>query len=172
MAKTNRSTKQAARDRAKTPRIEAIDGQGNPEQPIADQTTDHPEAPTAVEPTPAAAKPEKAPKVLPTLEQAHATATAANPDRYASVVRVVELTKDGEPKRVVIACRDPQSKQGPDGQPISVCEGEREIAVQDLFQVECCAACADRKVRIARRNRAKRKNRALREAIKAAKAAA
>lgn len=118
--------------------------------------------------TPKASKPAR---VLPTVAEALSTAKAANPGRYANVIEVTELTKDGEPKRVVIKCSDPQTKHDAGGQVVSVCETTREIAVQDLFQVQCCAACAERKVRIARRDRAKRKNKALRAAIKAAKQA-
>lgn len=118
---------------------------------------------------PAPAKPAKAERVLPTLDEALATAKQENPTRYARVVRVTELTKDGSPKRVVIECADPQTKQAAPGVDESVCEGTREIAVQDLFQVECCAACADRKVRKARRNRAKARDKAARATVRALK---
>lgn len=119
-----------------------------------------------------AAAPAKATKPIPTPDEALTLAKASTEpgiaQRYAKVIRVTEQTKDGSPKRVVIQCQDPQTKfEGTT--PVSVCQGEREIAVQDLFQVECCAACADRKVRKARRDRAKRKNKAMRQAMKAAK---
>lgn len=135
-----------------------------------------PMAPAAeIETAPAAApeqtpKPEKAPKVLPSLEECLDAARAAAPDRYRLVQRVVAQTKDGTPARIEIRCSEPQTKQGLDGGRESVCVGLREIAVQDLFQVRCCAPCADRLVRIARRDRAKRKDKALRAAARAAKA--
>ncbi len=113
-------------------------------------------------------KPAKVAKPMPTLDEALAKATSENPGRYRTVLAVTELTKDGDPKRVIVRCTDPQTKQV-NGQDVSVCAGEREIAVQDLFQVVCCAPCADRKVRKARRNRTKVKNKALKAALKAAK---
>jgi hypothetical protein len=85
---------------------------------------------------------------------------------YATVIGVTEQTKDGSAKRVLIECGDPQTKQE-GGQDVSVCEKTREIAVQDLFQVRCCAACADRLVRKARRNRAKARNKQARALLKA-----
>jgi hypothetical protein len=121
-------------------------------------------APREIE-TPA---PAKTAKPTPTLDEALATARKENPNRYAHVVAVTELTKDGDPKRVIIECSDPQTKQV-GGQDVSVCEKTREIAVQDLFQVYRCAACADRAVRKARRNRAKAKTKALKQQIRLAK---
>jgi hypothetical protein len=109
----------------------------------------------------------KTAKVLPTLTEALETARKENPIRYEHVTAVASLTKDGKPARVVILCADPQTKQGADGKAISVCEGTREIAVQDLFQVRCCAACADRKVRKARRERTKARNKAARKLLAA-----
>lgn len=111
-------------------------------------------------------------RTLPTLDEALASAKA-NPDtaeRYARVLRVTALGAKGQPVRVVVGCEDPQTKQGPDGKPISLCQAEREIATQDLFQVRCCVACADRKVKLARRAKAKARDKAAREALKAAEA--
>lgn len=113
----------------------------------------------------------KVAKVLPTPTEALATAKQDNPSRYEHVLRVTEQSKDGSPKRVVIACSDKQYKQAPDGTLVSGCEGEREIATQDLFQVTSCAWCADRKVRKARRNRAKSRDKALRAQAKAMRGA-
>lgn len=108
-------------------------------------------------------------KPVPTPSESLLAARAANPTRYALVESVVEQGQDGAPKRVVIRCADPQTKQGADGQPMSVCTGTREIAVQDLFQVTACAACADRKVRKARRQRAKRRMSSLKAMLAASK---
>lgn len=127
------------------------------------------EAATAKQETPAA--PEKKEKVLPTPAEALAIAKKDNPERYKNVLRVTEQTKDGAPKRVVVACTDKQFKQAPDGTLVTECEGEREIATQDLFQVDSCAWCADRKVRKARRNRAKARDKALRAQLRAMKSA-
>jgi hypothetical protein len=130
-------------------------------------------APAAAAPeTPAAAAPAAAPapKPIPSPEDALAAARAADPARWSLVLRVTEQTPKGAPKRVVIRCSDPQTKQDPDGVRRSVCEGEREIATQDLFQVRCCAPCADRLVRRARRDRAKRRDKSLRAAARAARA--
>lgn len=109
-------------------------------------------------------------KVMPTLEEALLTAVKADTQgRFKNVVRVTELTNAGEPKRVVIKCDDPQTKMvGTEA--VSVCVGEREIAIQDLFQVHRCEPCADRVVRRARRYRQKRKNKSLREMARAMKA--
>lgn len=99
-------------------------------------------------------------KVMPTFDEALAKAKQENPHRFKNVVRVVELTNDGEPKRVVIQCSDPQFKtegSGESAKQVSVCAGEREIAIQDLFQVYRCQPCADRAVRIARRQAAKKR---------------
>ena len=129
-------------------------------------TEQAPVAEATSEPTP---KAKAEPKPLPTLDEALVTAKAdpKTSERFAHVLRVTEQTKDGRPARVVVPCRNPQTKQGPDGERISVCEGEREIATQDLFQVVCCAACAERLVRIARRQRTKARIRSLREMAKA-----
>lgn len=110
--------------------------------------------------------PAKPAKPMPTLAEALAVAKAADAHRYRHVESVTELTVRGTPARVVIRCEDPQSRQG-----VSVCQGTREIATQDLFQVTCCAACADRKVRIARRERTKRRNKEARALLKAQRAA-
>jgi hypothetical protein len=147
---------------------EATTAEATTAQPIEQGTPEQVEQGTIEAPATPKAKAE--PKPLPTLDEALATAKAESPDRYAHVVRVVSQTKDGRPARVVITCSDPQTKQGTNGEQVSVCEGEREIATQDLFQVRCCAACADRIVRRARRNRTKARIRALRDAAKASKA--
>lgn len=121
----------------------------------------------AQEATTAPAKAPKEPKVLPTPAEALAAAKLDNPARFAHVLSVVEQTKDGSPKRVVVECTDKQTKTAPDGSLVSGCTGTREIAVQDLFQVRCCAWCADRLVRKARRNRAKSRDKALRAQARA-----
>jgi hypothetical protein len=96
-----------------------------------------------------------------------ARAAAAEADllaRYPHIVRVAARGESG-PTRVVILCADPQSRQG-----VSVCEGEREIAVQDVFQVRRCAACAERAVRIGRREKAKARAKADKAALRALRA--
>lgn len=81
--------------------------------------------------------------------------------RYPHLVRVAQRGPNG-PTRVVIECDDPQVRLG-----VAVCEGEREIAVQDLFQVHRCGACQDRVVRKARRARTAARDKALRAAARA-----
>lgn len=58
-----------------------------------------------------------------------------------------------KPYRVVIECQDPQDVDTDD----DICEGEREIAVQDLFQVYRCEPCQKRAVNRRRRERRKEK---------------
>ena len=134
-------------------------------------TTEQEQASTATSET-KAPKAKAEPKPIPTADEALATAKAdpKTSERYAHVLRVTAQTKDGRPARVVVPCQKPQTKQGPNGERVSVCEGEREIATQDLFQVSCCAACAERLVRIARRQRTKVRIRSLREMAAKAKA--
>jgi hypothetical protein len=81
--------------------------------------------------------------------------------KYPHVVAVTQRGPNG-PTRVRIRCTDPQTKQEDDKQ-VSVCEKEREIAVQDLFQVTRCVACQDRVLRKARRTRQSKKNKELRK---------
>lgn len=81
--------------------------------------------------------------------------------RYPHLVSVAQRGPNG-PTRVVIECDDPQTRLN-----VSVCEGSREIAVQDLFQVHRCAACQDRVVRKARRARTAARDKALRAAARA-----
>lgn len=137
-----------------TPTTEA----GSPAATVEQGTTEAPKAPVKKE------------KVMPTFEQALATAKEKNPGRYEHVLRVTELTKEGEPKRVVIACQDPQTKQV-EGKDVSVCVKEREIAVQDLFQVTRCVPCADRVVRKHRRKRQQARVKKLKEMDRARKQA-
>lgn len=155
MARKTKSTKTAATTETTAPATEQ------------EQTATAPEATTA----PATTTEAKPIKPLPTPEEALAAAREANPERYSHVIAVTEQTTKGAPKRVIIVCTDPQTKRGPDGQQVSVCEGEREIATQDLFQVRCCAACAERLVRIARRERTKARDKAARALLRASKAA-
>jgi hypothetical protein len=56
-------------------------------------------------------------------------------ERYPSILSFAAYGPGG-PTRVEIACDDPQVRQG-----TPICEGTREIAVQDLFQVHRCEAC-------------------------------
>lgn len=84
--------------------------------------------------------------------------------KYPHVKEIVARGPNG-PTRVRIECTDPQTKQV-DGKAVSVCEGTREIAVQDLFQVTRCASCQDRVVRKARRMRQAKKDKALRKAAR------
>lgn len=110
----------------------------------------------------AAAKPEK---VVETPEQmlTRLKANKETKERWAPVVRIVEMGKSG-PTRVVIQCTDPQTVKGE-----NICAGEREIAVQDLFQVRRCAPCQKRVTRAARRERQKAKDKELRKLAKARK---
>ncbi len=75
---------------------------------------------------------------------------ALEPDKWGKVVRIVEASPEGKPYRVVIACQDVQDEE--------ICEGEREIATQDLFQVERCVPCQRRAMN--RRRAQKRKAKA------------
>lgn len=144
---------------------------------LPEQTPENAQAETMakeLETKPEAVKPVKVAKPLPTFEEALATMRASSEAmriRYAHVLAVTELTKDGDPKRVIIECSDPQTKQAADGTQVSVCAKTRETAVQDLFQVYRCSPCADRAVRKARRNRSKRKDKALRQQVRAAREA-
>lgn len=108
----------------------------------------------------------KAEKVVETPEQILTRLKSAKEtkERWAPVVRITEMGKSG-PIRVVIQCTDPQTVKGE-----NICAGEREIAVQDLFQVRRCAPCQKRVTRSARRERQKAKDKALRAAVKANKA--
>jgi hypothetical protein len=81
--------------------------------------------------------------------------------KYPHVTAIVAEGANG-PTRVRIRCTDPQTKQV-DGKAVPVCEGEREIAVQDLFQVTRCVSCQDRVIRKARRVRQTTKNKQLRK---------
>lgn len=89
-------------------------------------------------------------------------------EKYPHVKLISEMGPHG-PKRVVIECTDPQTKQGPDGKAVSVCVKKREIAVQDLFQVTRCEPCQDRIVRKARRVRQAAKDKQLRKMAAALK---
>lgn len=73
----------------------------------------------------------------------------------ANVVKVTEVSGSGSPARVVIECADPQVNGAGD----SVCDGTREIAIQDLFQVKRCTTCQKRAVQLYR-NRLARERRA------------
>lgn len=106
----------------------------------------------------------KAEKPVETPEQALARLKRENAARFAHVVSIAAMGKTG-PTRVVIECDDPQTKLG-----TPVCTKTREIAVQDLFQVHRCAACQDRVVRRARREKAKARVKALKAMARAAKA--
>lgn len=127
------------------------------------------EASTAAPATPAKpAKPQETPDQM--LERLkNGAETPANiRERYSIVEEILEVGKNG-PTRVRIRCSDPQTKQegtGEDAKQVSVCEGTREIAVQDLFQVRRCKACQDRVIRKNRRETQKAKNKALRAAAK------
>lgn len=83
---------------------------------------------------------------------------------WANVVQVVEAGETGNPVRVLIECADPQERKG-----VSVCEGTREIAAQDVFQVTRCLPCQKRAFILKRGAKAKAK-RAAKQAAKAAKA--
>lgn len=124
------------------------------------------DTPVKVAKTPAP-KPAK-PAETPENAMARLKKDPATKARWAKVVRVTEMGKSG-PTRVVIKCQDPQTKQSEGGEQKSVCEGEREIAIQDLFQVECCKPCQERKVRKARRESQKKRNRQMRAQIDALK---
>lgn len=118
--------------------------------------------------TPKEPKPAKEPKPVKTAEEALAEAKATDGAKWSKVVRVAEMGKSG-PTRVVISCQSPQTKRV-NGEDVSVCQGEREIAVQDLFQVTCCAGCQQRIVRKARRSKQRLRDKAMREQIKTARA--
>lgn len=83
---------------------------------------------------------------------------------WDNVVKVAEAGPTGNPVRVVIECSDPQ-EQGGD----SVCDGTREIAAQDVFQVRRCASCQKRANVIARNEAAKAKRAEAKKAAPKAK---
>lgn len=124
------------------------------------------QATEAASAAPVAAAP-KVEKVVETPEQILARLQSAKEtkERWAPVTRIIEMGKSG-PIRVEIQCTDPQTIKGE-----NICVGTREIAVQDLFQVRRCAPCQKRVTRAARRERQKAKDKALRAAVKANKAA-
>lgn len=76
-------------------------------------------------------------------------------DDWNKVIEVTEATEKGRPARVTIECQDPQV----DGNGESVCVKTRNIAIQDLFQVERCESCQARTVQLYR-NRLARERRA------------
>lgn len=80
---------------------------------------------------------------------------AADPDMpgWEHVIGISEVGVDGAPARVIVACSDPQTLR--DG--TEICEEEREIAAQDVFQVRRCAPCQKRSNALARNARAKAK---------------
>jgi hypothetical protein len=140
-------------------------------EPTTEQSTDEGKA-TATKGE-AKAKEPKPPKpveskedMLERLKNAEATPAHIR-ERFSIVEEILEVGKNG-PTRVRIRCSDPQTKQDPSDatKQISVCEGTREIAVQDLFQVRRCKACQDRVIRKNRRETQKTKNKALRAAAK------
>jgi hypothetical protein len=96
--------------------------------------------------------PKKEPKPIPTAEQALQKQKGLNPKRWNKVNRVVSQGPDGNITRVVIQCQNPQ-KIGE----VDICKGEREIAVQDVFQVNNCEPCQRRLTAINRNNRTKGK---------------
>lgn len=73
------------------------------------------------------------------------------PDYWNKVVDVSEVNEDGKPLRVIVACQDPHEDK--DGN--EVCVETREIAVQDLFQVERCEPCQDEYTRKYRAKKAR-----------------
>lgn len=83
---------------------------------------------------------------------------------YKNITSVVEATPTGRPARVIIKCQDPQV----DGDGNSVCDKEREIAIQDLHQVTRCVSCQKRHVQVYR-NELARKRRAAKAGGKPAK---
>lgn len=80
-------------------------------------------------------------------------------DGRNNVVSVTEWGSTG-PSRVIIECQDPQVTS--DGE--SVCEGTREIATQDVFQVYRCAGCQRRSNQLARNAMARRRRARRKEA--------
>lgn len=87
------------------------------------------------------------------LAAALAAAKAADPVRFARVVRVTALTMDERPARVVLVCSE-------DG-----CGEERECATQDLFQVHRCVKHQLAAIKQARRGRAKRRTQSLKAQV-------
>lgn len=121
----------------------------------------------AVEAEKKEAREKPAPKVkeIPTAAQALAKQKGLNPQRWNKVDRVTEQGPEGNITRVVIKCQNPQ-KMGE----VDLCKGEREIAVQDLFQVNNCVPCQRRLNSIKRNTRTKGKraeNKAATDALNA-----
>ncbi len=118
----------------------------------------------------------KAEKVALPAKEAMAKAQALVKERakdadmpgWDNVTKVVEAGPDGKPVRVEIECQDPQETR--DGE--SVCEGKREIAAQDVFQVSRCAACQKRVNVLARNEAAKARREAANKATKKVKKSA
>lgn len=68
---------------------------------------------------------------------------------WENVIEVVKVTDTGKPARVWIECQMQDEE---------VCDGTREIAAQDVFQVSRCIPCQKRSIN--RRRRERRKDRA------------
>lgn len=177
MSRKSRTAKSAAAETTTTePTTTTTTTEATTMSATTEPTTTEPTTTEQDTPATEGGSPEEAPKL--TEEQVRercaaelAKAQAEHPERWAKVVSVVEVGSRYQPVRVVVRCAEPMHKQGPDGSPVSVCEGTREIATQDLFQVRQCAACAERKVRIARRAKAKARDKAGRALLAATKVA-
>lgn len=88
---------------------------------------------------------------------------------WENVIRVTEAGVDGAPARVVVRCVDSQTNRAGE----SVCDEERTINAQDVFQVRRCTPCQKRAQQIYRNELAKRRRAARKQdAPKAAKKAA
>ena len=75
------------------------------------------------------------------------------------LISVTEVTASGSPARVIVRCVEPQTNGNGD----SVCAGEREVAIQDVFQVVRCVPCQKRSVQIYRNRLARARRQELRE---------
>ena len=99
--------------------------------------------------------PKRTPEELMTDAKAFVKAHAS-PD-YERIKEVIEATPNGRPARVVIVCADPQMNGSGD----SVCEKTREIAIQDLHQVQRCVPCQKRSVQTYRNRLAQKRRQEL-----------
>ncbi len=118
--------------------------------------------PKATDPAPVAVPQAAQKKAEPmTMEQALSAAKTAF---GAHIIGVTDTGVKGQATRVKIKCTDPQQVQG-----VSVCEGTREIAIQDAFQVVRCRAC---QARVERKKRQQKRSLKLKQRRAAAKAIA
>lgn len=160
MAKAKSSTPKAPKAK-RTPGKAGMVPQIGSKAPKAAPATDAKPSTDAVA-LPQEANAVKAP--LLTEAEALAAAKAAFGDH---IVAVTQTGVKGQATRVKIKCTDKQEVRG-----VSICDGTREIAIQDAFQVKRCASCQARIERKKRQAKRSLKQKAERAAARDAKAKA